>query len=118
MTGSVSSRIVLCCSVARLMILSSTSVRFMTWSTPHPRSLRTRRKRSSNRNVRKFPKCAGLYTVGPQVYMRTVRPSAGANGSVSRESELKRRKSGTGESYRLGENNSNGSEGNYRDEQG
>src|SRR5690242_20955199 len=71
------------------MILSSTSVRFMTCFTLHPRRRSVRRSRSSNRNVRKLPRCAGLYTVGPHVYINTVEPSAGANGSIVRVSVLR-----------------------------
>ena len=76
--GEVTSVIVLPVWLARVMILSSTSVRFMICRTCHPRSRSVRRRRSSNRNVRKFPRCAGLYTVGPHVYINTVIPFAGA----------------------------------------
>ena len=36
------------------------SARFITWKIFQPRSAITRRRRSSNRNVRKLPRCAGL----------------------------------------------------------
>ena len=52
---------------ASAMIRSSTSVRFMIWNTSYPLASSHRRSRSSKRKVRKFPMCAKLQTVGPQV---------------------------------------------------
>jgi len=47
------------CSAAALrMILSSTSVMFMTWSSRKPLAASQRRRTSTNVKVRKFPMCA------------------------------------------------------------
>jgi hypothetical protein len=53
-------------SLTRRMILSSTSVMFMTCRTSKPRKVRWRRTMSAKTNVRKFPMCAKSCTVGPQ----------------------------------------------------
>ncbi len=62
------------------MVRSSMSVRFFTWWTENPSQRRTRLRRSSAQKVRKFPMWATSYTVGPQVYMRTLPGLQGLEG--------------------------------------
>src|SRR5438105_904599 len=67
-----------------------TSVMFFTWVTRRPVYSKVRRSQSASRYERRFPRCTGRYTVGPQVYMRTSPWVSGTNGSTRRVSVLNR----------------------------
>ena len=52
-------------------VMCPTSVMFMTRVTENPSSSSARRMRSESMYVRKFPRCAVRYTVGPHAYILT-----------------------------------------------
>ncbi len=69
-------------------VMCPTSVMFMTSVTVKPSSSSARRMRSESMYVRKFPRCAVRYTVGPQAYILTWPGSTGRTSSSSRVSVL------------------------------
>ncbi len=65
-----------------------TSVMFITSVTAKPSSSSARRMRSESMYVRKLPRCAVRYTVGPHAYIFTWPGSTGRTSSSSRVSVL------------------------------
>jgi hypothetical protein len=75
--------------VAPTMVLSSTSVKFMTWCIWKPATyFNARRNTSTHTNVRKLPMWPRAYTVRPHVYIRTVLLRVGTKSSTWRERVL------------------------------
>ena len=65
-----------------------TSVMFMIWVTRKPSNIRARRIRSASIWLRRFPRWAYRYTVGPHVYIVTWPSSMGTTSSIRRVSVL------------------------------
>src|SRR2546429_6462661 len=61
----------------------------MTWRTRYPSSSSVRLRKSQHRYARRFPRCCGRYTVGPQEYIETSGGCCGRNSSTLRVSVLK-----------------------------
>ncbi len=68
-------------SFALLMILSSTSVKLVTWLTSYPLCLRYLAMTSKLMADFAWPRCDWSYTVTPQTYMPTFPSASGSNGS-------------------------------------
>ena len=78
-------------SNARLIILSSTSVKLETSFTLKPTYSKKRRKVSKTTTGRMLPTWASPYTVGPQQYIETSPGLIGLNVSTLLDNELNKR---------------------------
>src|SRR5919206_2692730 len=83
------------CSTARWMILSSTSVKFWTYSSWNPRKSRYRRITSMATNVRAWPTCGWNLGVMPQTYIRTTPSGWSGTRLSSRPERVEYIRSGT-----------------------